>query len=117
MTALAGFTAELYRPASSALVADLTPRAAAGLRHAAGIKGLTADVPVQAQSLGFDPATQGGSMTNITRLTGAQTMWKKGYTGAEVSWLLEDNELVIGAVRLWGGRHYKTYRIYEKSIG
>ena len=41
---------------------------------------------------------------------------KKGYTGAEVSWLLEDNELVIGAVRLWGGRLYKTYRIYERAL-
>ena len=40
----------------------------------------------------------------------------KGYTGAEVSWLLEDNELVIAAVRLWGGRLYKTYRIYEKAL-
>ena len=40
----------------------------------------------------------------------------KGYTGAEVSWLLEDNEIVIGAVRLWGGKLYKTYRIYEKPL-
>ncbi len=40
----------------------------------------------------------------------------KGYTGAEVSWLLEDNELIIGAVKLWGGKLYKTYRIYEKSL-
>ena len=40
----------------------------------------------------------------------------KGYTGAEVSWLLEDNELVISAVRLWGGKLYKTYRIYEKTL-
>jgi hypothetical protein len=42
---------------------------------------------------------------------------KKGYTGAEVSWLLEDNELVIGSVRLWGGRLYKTYRMYDKALG
>jgi GNAT superfamily N-acetyltransferase len=41
---------------------------------------------------------------------------RKGYTGAEVSWLLEDNELVIGAVKLWGGRLYKTYRIYERPL-
>jgi hypothetical protein len=40
----------------------------------------------------------------------------KGYTGAEVSWLLEDNDLVIGSVRLWGGKLYKTYRIYEKAL-
>ena len=41
---------------------------------------------------------------------------KKGYTGVEVSWLLEDNELVIGAVRLWGGSLYKTYRVYDRPI-
>lgn len=41
---------------------------------------------------------------------------KKGYTGAEVSWLLEDNDLVIGSVRLWGGRLYKTYRIYDRPV-
>ena len=41
---------------------------------------------------------------------------ENGYTGAEVSWLLEDNELVIGAVRMFGGQLYKTYRIYEKNL-
>ena len=37
--------------------------------------------------------------------------------GVEVSWLLEDNEMVIRTVKLWGGRLYKTYRIYEREIG
>jgi hypothetical protein len=41
---------------------------------------------------------------------------KRGLTGVEVSWLLEDNDLVIRAVDLWGGRLYKTYRIYERDI-
>jgi GNAT superfamily N-acetyltransferase len=40
----------------------------------------------------------------------------RGYTGCEVSWLLEDNELMIRGMRVWGGRLYKTYRMYEKSL-
>nr|MDQ5871252.1 hypothetical protein [Acidobacteriota bacterium] len=41
----------------------------------------------------------------------------RGFTGVEVSWLLEENEMVIRTVKLWGGRLYKTYRIYEREIG
>lgn len=41
----------------------------------------------------------------------------RGFRGVEVSWLLEENAMVIRTVRLWGGRLYKTYRIYERSIG
>ena len=80
----AGGTVVSSQPRIGTLVADLTPAGAAALHNAAGVRGVTADVPVQAQSLGFNPATQGGSMTNITRLTGAQAMWKKGFTGAGV---------------------------------
>jgi len=39
-----------------------------------------------------------------------------GYAGAELSWTLEDNELINRTVEHVGGRRYKTYRIYEKSI-
>jgi GNAT superfamily N-acetyltransferase len=47
---------------------------------------------------------------------GLKAALKRGFTGCEVSWMLEDNDLVIRSVRLWGGRQYKTYRIYEKSL-
>lgn len=47
---------------------------------------------------------------------GLREALKRGYTGCEVSWMLEDNDLVLRSVRLWGGRHYKTYRMYEKRI-
>jgi len=40
----------------------------------------------------------------------------RGFTGVEVSWLLEENEMVIRTVKLWGGRLYKTYRIYEREL-
>ena len=47
---------------------------------------------------------------------GLQASLKRGLTGVEVSWLLEDNDLIIRAVKMWGGRLYKTYRIYERGI-
>ncbi|MBN1589485.1 MAG: hypothetical protein JW888_08215 [Pirellulales bacterium] len=40
-----------------------------------------------------------------------------GYTGAELSWTLEDNYLINRTIEAVGGQRYKTYRIYERSIG
>ena len=45
-----------------------------------------------------------------------QASLKRKYIGCEVSWLLEDNELIIRTVRLWGGHLYKTYRMYDRPI-
>lgn len=39
-----------------------------------------------------------------------------GFTGAELSWTLEDNDLINRTIEAVGGRRYKTYRIYERSI-
>jgi len=39
-----------------------------------------------------------------------------GYTGAELGWTLDDNDLVNRTAERVGGRRYKTYRIYERSI-
>jgi hypothetical protein len=47
---------------------------------------------------------------------GLRAALKRGLTGCEVSWMLEDNELVLRSVRLWGGRPYKTYRMYDKKL-
>jgi GNAT superfamily N-acetyltransferase len=38
------------------------------------------------------------------------------YTGAELGWTLEDNELINRTIVAVGGQHYKTYRIYEKNL-
>jgi hypothetical protein len=40
----------------------------------------------------------------------------KGYTRAELSWLLEDNMPVRHMVESVGGRVYRTYRIYAKAL-
>jgi hypothetical protein len=47
---------------------------------------------------------------------GLQAALRRKITGCEISWLLEDNDLVIGAAKLWGGKLYKTYRMYEKPV-
>jgi len=40
----------------------------------------------------------------------------RGYTWGEMSWILEDNEMMKRAMELMGGKVYKTYRIYEMKI-
>ncbi len=40
----------------------------------------------------------------------------KHMRNCEVSWLLEDNYLIIRAARFMGGKLYKTYRMYGKSL-
>jgi GNAT superfamily N-acetyltransferase len=41
---------------------------------------------------------------------------KKGYTGAELGWTLEDNDLINRTIERVGGRRYKTFRIYETTL-
>ena len=38
------------------------------------------------------------------------------FTGAELGWTLEDNELINRAILAAGGKHYKTYRVYQRAI-
>jgi hypothetical protein len=71
---------------------------------------------VRVVTLGIKKPYRLSGIQSIMMADSLRFLLKKGYTGAEVSWLLEDNELVIGAVRLWGGKLYKTYRMYDKPI-
>jgi hypothetical protein len=38
------------------------------------------------------------------------------FTGAELGWTLEDNDAVNHTIEAVGGRHYKTYRVYDKPL-
>lgn len=40
----------------------------------------------------------------------------QGYFSAELSWILEDNEMMLRGLRRMGAARYKTYRIYEKEL-
>jgi GNAT superfamily N-acetyltransferase len=41
---------------------------------------------------------------------------KRGYDSAEMSWILEDNDLMNRAAQLLGGDPYKRYRIYGTKL-
>ena len=40
----------------------------------------------------------------------------QGMRYIEMGWVLEDNFPLLRLMRLLGGRQYKTYRVYEKSL-
>lgn len=41
---------------------------------------------------------------------------ERGYTKSELSWISEDNAVLISIVEKIGAIRYKTYRIYEKPV-
>lgn len=53
----------------------------------------------------------------LIQQTFANGFGKLRYTGAELSWTLEDNVLVNRMIERVGGLKYKTYRIYRKQLG
>jgi len=40
----------------------------------------------------------------------------RGYTSCEMSWILEDNHLMIRALEHIGARRHKVYRVFEKAL-
>jgi serine protease AprX len=69
------------QPALAMLVGELPATSVPALRSVPGVVGVTPDSALPTLSLGYDPAGQPGSMTNVTRVTGATTAWQKGFTG------------------------------------
>src|SRR3954467_1169689 len=72
-------------------VVELPARAAALLSRVPGVIAVVPDQELRTASLGFAPSSQPGSLTNVTRLTGAQSLWKAGWTGAGVDVALIDS--------------------------
>jgi len=46
----------------------------------------------------------------------ARAAFAKGYEYCEMSWILESNDMMNRIIERLGGKIYKTYRIYEKSV-
>jgi GNAT superfamily N-acetyltransferase len=55
-----------------------------------------------------------GELIELELMINAQ---KLGITGAEFSWVLEDNLLMRTAVEKMGATAYRTYRLYDVPIG
>jgi GNAT superfamily N-acetyltransferase len=78
-----------------------------GLRRIKTVRVLTLGVKKEYRSRGLQSLLFEQSL---------QAALDRGYTGCEVSWLLEDNDLMIRGMKVWGGKVYKTYRMYDRPL-
>ena len=67
-------------------------------------------------ALGVLPEVRGKGVDGLMYLETAKAAVPKGYRYAEMSWILENNEMMNRAIRSLGGTVYKTYRVYEKAL-
>ena len=67
-------------------------------------------------ALGVMPEYRGSGVDALFYYETAKAAIKKGYEQAEMSWILESNDMINRAIRLMGGEVYKTYRFYEKEV-
>jgi len=47
---------------------------------------------------------------------GFKTGIQVGFREAEASWILEDNTAMCRLLETFGGRAYRTYRLYEREL-
>ncbi len=71
---------------------------------------------VRLMMAGIEEEYQKKGLDGILYLESARTTRDLGYVDSEISWLLEDNLLVIRAAEMMGGSLYKKYRIYQKFL-
>ncbi|MCJ7824626.1 MAG: hypothetical protein MUP44_06985, partial [Anaerolineales bacterium] len=67
-------------------------------------------------ALGVMPEFRGRGVDALMYIETARKAAAKGYKWAEMSWILENNDMMNRSIRLLGGEVYKTYRMYEKRL-
>ena len=67
--------------------------------------------------LGVLPEHRMSGIDAVLILKSLETADRKGYIGAELSWILETNEAMNRVNALSGGTVYRTYRVYDLPIG
>ena len=71
---------------------------------------------IRAFALGVLPEYRGTGVDAMMYFHTLERATRKGYRSVEMSWLLESNEMVLRSAEMLGGRRYKTYRVYQKSV-
>lgn len=67
-------------------------------------------------TLGIKREYRGRGIDAVMFAESLKACLRAGYRECEVSWILEDNFMVQRPIRLFDGKVYKTYRIYERAI-
>ena len=66
-------------------------------------------------ALGVLPEYRGTGVDALMYIETAKAAIKRGYKWAEMSWSLENNDMMNRSIKMPGGEVYKTYRMYEKK--
>lgn len=74
------------------------------------------DPPALLMPLGIKSGYRKRGIDAVMFLDTLRAAQRMGFARGEVSWTLDDNELVNRAIPLMGGTHYKTYRMFEKGL-
>ena len=85
-----GGSVDLPLPLIGGFSASVPASALRALREQRSVLDVTPNGHIQAQTNGYDAASDSGSMYNVTKMTGAQDYWAAGYTGAGVDVALID---------------------------
>jgi ribosomal protein S18 acetylase RimI-like enzyme len=91
----------------------LTPKFLGFLPYLAGWK--VPDV-CRVITLGVKAGYRGRGIEAAMLADGLRAGFRLGFRGVEASWILEDNTAVQRVIELFGGKAYKTYRVYERSL-
>jgi GNAT superfamily N-acetyltransferase len=67
-------------------------------------------------TLGVKKPYRGHGLESTMLYEGLKVGFRIGFQGAEASWILEDNLKMRRIMELFGGKPYKTYRLYEKAL-
>jgi GNAT superfamily N-acetyltransferase len=67
-------------------------------------------------ALGVLPEYRGLGVDALMYMETAKNAIPKGFKYAEMSWILESNDMMNRAIRMLGGEVYKTYRMFEKDL-
>jgi GNAT superfamily N-acetyltransferase len=71
---------------------------------------------VRVLALGVMPEFRGQGVDALLYYETGVNALRKGFRHAEMSWILEDNTMMNRAIRFFGGKVYKTYRMYHKEL-
>lgn len=76
----------------------------------------TARVPLMGVRRRYQQSLLGAALAMLV-IEGLHTAGRRrGVTGGELSWILEDNTAMRGLIEAIGGKIYKRYRIYQKEL-
>lgn len=67
-------------------------------------------------TLGVKAKYRNRGLEAVMLTEGFKTGFKVGFKDAEASWILEDNEMMCRLMQVFGGKPYKTYRLYEREV-